>query len=787
MVPDTFTGATAINGGQLTLQGGNALADTGAVTVGAAGTLKVEANETIGSLAGAAGSHTNLAADLTTGGNNSSTTYAGQITGDGKLTKDGTGTMTLAGANANTFGGGLHVTAGTLIASTNEQLGTGSVSVGSDATLEIDEATTQTVGGASISSGGTLNNSGTLTSNTRILNSGAIHNLQSTSVINGGITNRNADAILENNGTINGGVNNQSGTVTNGTAASVINGGLTNRSGTVDNTGTINGGVTNFDTLNSNTATSVITGGLTNHNQANLRNQVSGAIVNGNPSGGRARSASRDGGPPATPTITVVGDLVGDSTLLNKDNAKLHVKDGNFTGITTLTNQSTNAAGIQIDATRTLGAGAVINATGSTIVNSGTLQSGTAINNSGTITNNSGATVSGGINNASPNSLVTNNGTVSGGITQNFGTVNSLGANSVINGGVNNSGYVNAQNQISGAIVNNAQHSFTDVTLTHAQANAAGTVTFGSGASAQTFNLAVASGSAVGAEGNGQKNVTIVFDADPAQAGTSSYDPDNDLITVYVADETSTTVQDIQTAINNGSGFTASGGTLAGAIDGDGLTDDLSGGRESGTALIRVLADATGSAAQNKTVSIVNDNTIAADSAVAAIDSATGNITVRVRGDVGYNDIASAIDDLSGFNASVTSSVGDQGYTTSVDTPPAASTLTNGVFNVEGNLAVDNIFTNGGHLNLNNGNLTGVTTLTNTGDILVQDEYVLQANTVNNTSRQDRPRLRFDSPSRYDHQRCGDQCQWARRYHCGRHHHQQCYRHDQIWFGIHGS
>ena len=736
---NSFSGATAINAGQLTLQGGSALGDTNAVTVGANGKLKIADSETIGSLAGAAGSETILDADLTTGGNNSSTTYSGKITGEGKLTKQGTGVMTLSGANANTFSGGLDVNAGTLVATTNEQLGTGSVSVGSTATLEIDEATTQTVGGASISAGGTLNNSGTLTSNSKISNFGAIHNLQSTSVINGGITNRDVNAILENNGTINGGVNNQAGTVTNGTAASVINGGLTNAaSGQVDNTGTINGRVTNFGTLNSDTATSVITGGLTNHGEANLRNQVSGTIVNGNASGGprRAPVAGKgiDAARAADPTITVVGDLVGDSTLLNKDNAKLHVKDGNFTGITTLTNQSTNAAGVQIDATRTLDANAVVNQFGSTIVNSGTLQSATAINNSGTITNNTGATVNGGIDNAYAGSLVTNNGTVNGGITQNFGTVNSLGANSVITGGVNNSGYVNAQYQISGAIVNNAEHSFTDVTLTHAQANAAGTVTFGSGADIQTFNLTVASGGASGAEGNGEKSVTIIFDADSSLAGTSSYDSSSDTITVYVDDEASTTVADIQAAINNGSGFTASGGTLTGAVTGDGSTNDLSGGRDSGTALIRVLADATGSAAQNRTVSIINDNTIAADSAVAAIDSATGNITVRVNGDVGYSDIASAIDDLSGFNASVTSSIGDQNYTTALDTPPTASTLTNGDFNVQGDLAVDNTFTNGGHLNLNNGNLTGVTTLTNTGDILVQDDLRLQANTIDNNS-----------------------------------------------------
>ena len=723
---NTFSGASTINAGQLTLKGGNAFGDTSALTLGAAAKLKIENNESIGSLAGAAGSETILAANLIAGGNDSDTTYSGKITGTGKLAKDGTGVMTLAGANANTFSGGVDVSKGGLVASTNEQLGTGTVNVGADGSLTIDAGTAQTVGGVFIASNGSLDNSGTLTSSNRISNSGTLDNSQSTSVINGGVTNNDEDSTIANKGTINGGIINNGGTVQNDTAASTIHGGLSNfDSGVVNNSGAINGGVVNSGTLNSNTATSVITGGLGNHAEANLRNQISGEIIN---------EVNNSNVNSVSPTITVSGNLTGDSSLVNKDTAKLHVKDGNFTGITTLTNESTNAAGVQIDATRTLSANAMNNQFGSTIVNSGTLQSATAVNNSGTITNNTGAIIQGGVNNAYSNALVTNNGTIHGGVTQNFGTVNSLASGSVINGGVNNSGYVNAQNQISGAIVNNAQHSFTDVTLTHAQANATGTVTFGSGPSAQTFNLVAASGSAVGGEGNGEKNVTIVFDADVAQAGTSSYDPDSDTITVYVADEVSTTVQDIQTAINNGSGFTASGGALSANVSEDGLTNSLTGGRDSGTALIRVLADATGSAAQNRTVSILNDNSIATDSAVAAVDSATGDITVRVRGDVGYTDIATAIDNLSGFNASVTSSVGDQGYTTSIDTPPAASTLTNGVFNVEGNLVANDTFSNGGHLNLNNGDLTGVTTLTNTGDIVVQEDYLLQAGTVNNTT-----------------------------------------------------
>lgn len=733
---NTFSGPTSITGGQLTLTGGNALANNNAVTIGSAGRLHVQDNETIGSLAGAAGSEASLAADLRTGGTNANTTFSGLLAGSGRLIKEGTGTMTLNGSSPNTLSGGILVENGTLVANTNQQLGTGQVIVGpnnagSAGSLAISDNTTQTIAGLEINSDtgtsaprGVVNNFGTLTSNSNIANSGTINNLLGTSVINGGITNRNANALIDNNGTIHGGVTNEGGQVDNDTATSTIHGGLENTSdGVVNNTGTINGGVFNSATLNSDTATSVIAGGFTNQGAALMRNQVSGAIVN----------ESQQLPSPAQSTFTVSGNLQADSTFTNSNTAQLHVRDGNFSGITTLTNESSNATGVQIDATRTLSANSIINQHGSTILNSGTLQSTMAIDNRGTLTNNSGATIQGGIQNSHPNSLITNNGTINGGITQNQGTVNSLNANSAIHGGVNNSGYVNARGVISGAIVNQAQHSFTDITLTHSQANASGMVTFGSGASSESFNITASSGTAVGSEGNGQKIVSVIFDANPSDIGTSSYDVSSDTIIAYVAGATAS-VQEIQDAINNGSGFTASGGSLTATIDSDGTTDPLSGGRDSGTALIRVLADATGSANQNRTIAIQNDSSIAADSAVAEIDSATGNIHVRVNGDVDYTQIADAIDDVNGYNASVTSSVGDQGYTTTLDTPPVASTLTNGVFNVEGDLTADSSFTNGGHLNLNTGNLTGITSLSNTGDIAVADGLRLQAGTVNNVS-----------------------------------------------------
>ncbi|WP_291312922.1 autotransporter-associated beta strand repeat-containing protein, partial [Devosia sp. 66-14] len=104
--------------GTLELQNGAAISNTGAVVLDntAGVTLLVTNSETIGSLAGggATGGTVQIAAGqtLTTGGADTSTSFAGVISGSGGLTKTGTGTFTLSGSN--TYAGTTTVSGGTL-------------------------------------------------------------------------------------------------------------------------------------------------------------------------------------------------------------------------------------------------------------------------------------------------------------------------------------------------------------------------------------------------------------------------------------------------------------------------------------------------------------------------------------------------------------------------------------------------------------------------------------------------------------------------------------------------
>ncbi|WP_449235781.1 Ig-like domain-containing protein [Azospirillum doebereinerae] len=164
----SHTGSVTVGGGTLSISSGTSIGDSSAVTVNSGATLKLAGGaETIGSLSGA-GSVV-LGYKLTVGDANTSTSFSGVISGSGNdLTKTGTGTLTLSGAN--TYTGSTTVSAGQLTLEGGASLADASaVTVASGATLRLQDsdetigslagAGTVTLNGGSLTAGG--NNSST--------------------------------------------------------------------------------------------------------------------------------------------------------------------------------------------------------------------------------------------------------------------------------------------------------------------------------------------------------------------------------------------------------------------------------------------------------------------------------------------------------------------------------------------------------------------------------------------------------------------------------------------------
>ena len=112
---NTYTGATAISGGTLLSLRANSLPATSAVTVGSGAVLALNNfDNNIGDLTGS-GSVTLGSGNLTAGNGGTSTTattFSGIISGTGGLTKTGSGTLILSGAN--TFTGATTINQGIL-------------------------------------------------------------------------------------------------------------------------------------------------------------------------------------------------------------------------------------------------------------------------------------------------------------------------------------------------------------------------------------------------------------------------------------------------------------------------------------------------------------------------------------------------------------------------------------------------------------------------------------------------------------------------------------------------
>ena len=190
-------GSATINAGSLVLSGG--IPD--AITLANSGVkFTLTTNETIGSLAGVTGSNVILGSNtLTTGRNNTNTTYAGVISGTGALTKQGTGAFTLTAAETYTgattvSGGRLNVNGSTTVESV--------VTVQNTATLG---GTGTVAGTTNVQNGGTVSpgtSPGILHTATVTFQSGATFALDIAGTTPGnGATNHDQLAVTGNNRT----------------------------------------------------------------------------------------------------------------------------------------------------------------------------------------------------------------------------------------------------------------------------------------------------------------------------------------------------------------------------------------------------------------------------------------------------------------------------------------------------------------------------------------------------------------------------------------------------------
>jgi uncharacterized protein with beta-barrel porin domain len=199
-------------------------------------------------------------------------------------------------------------------------------------------------------------------------------------VVTGGAVHFGNAAQLTNNANVGQAIsiiNNLTGTTLSQAAASTLTISGTDKftttnvsAGTLVNSGTLTSSVTN-QSGGALTTTGTINGDLTSRGTTNASGTINGAIVN-----------------QGAGAFNVTGALAGSGTFNNNGTAQLLVSGGDFTGITTLTNNSTASVGVNIAAGRTLSATTVVNQSGATIFNAGTLTASAGITNQpgGTLT-----------------------------------------------------------------------------------------------------------------------------------------------------------------------------------------------------------------------------------------------------------------------------------------------------------------------------------------------------------------------------------------------------------------
>jgi autotransporter-associated beta strand protein len=388
---------------------------------------------TVSSLSGSGGTIT-LGSAALTDNQSGNTTYSGIISGTGSLVKQGTGNLTLAGANV--YSGGTTVTAGTLTGTTTSLQG----AITNNATVTFDQSTTGTYAGA-ITGTGVVNKNGTgtviLTGNNDY--SGGTNVTQGT--LQGDTTSLKHDIVVSSLANV---TFNQA--IVSNTYAGVISG-----AGSVTKTGI------NAVTI---TAPQTYTGG-TNINQGSLILGNSNVLTDAgavNISGGTLDIADK------TDTVGVVtltsgtiagttGALTGSSYAVQSGTINGTLTGGGAltkTGAGTVTIQKaqTYTGGTNVNAgTLALGASNVLEDASAVNINGGTLDIGANTDSVGIVTLQSGSITGTGVGKLTGTSYAVQSGTISanldgsGALTKTMtGTVTLAGNNTTIGAAAINAG-----------------------------------------------------------------------------------------------------------------------------------------------------------------------------------------------------------------------------------------------------------------------------------------------------------------------------------------------------------
>jgi fibronectin-binding autotransporter adhesin len=239
---DTYSGPTVVVGGTLKAGHANVFSNDNVVSLGPGTTIDLNGfSQNIGSISGTGTLLLGGGANISIGGDNSSSAFGGNIGGNGRLTKNGRGLLSLTGNNS--YSGGTSVLGGILSGNTSSLQG----SILNNATVLFDQGSNGTYAGA-------MSGSGTLVKNG-----------------NGALTltglNTYAGGTLISGGSLIGSTSSLQGTILNNGQLVFDQAGSGSFNGAIAGTGTLNKlGLGTVTISNANTMTGLTTvseGGLT--------------------------------------------------------------------------------------------------------------------------------------------------------------------------------------------------------------------------------------------------------------------------------------------------------------------------------------------------------------------------------------------------------------------------------------------------------------------------------------------------------------------------------------------